>query len=133
MKRFNIFSVVAGAGLLIGPSMLVNARPAPEPQREEHARREYHFRTEDQARLRDHYRTNFREHDRIDVAHRPRFVVGGRLPGDFRARFHPFPEVLLRDLPAIPAGLEVGYVDGYAVVYDPVSLEIVEVLDVWPQ
>jgi len=38
-----------------------------------------------------------------------------------------------REFPPIPAGLEIGYLDGYAIVYDPATLEIVEVLDVWPQ
>jgi Ni/Co efflux regulator RcnB len=138
MTKTGFLTVLAGATLAVAPSMLAQPAQQDSEQRErarpeQQAKREYHFRTEDHARLREHYRTSFRDNDKIDVAHRPRFVVGGKLPGDFRVRFHPLPEVIVHELPAIPAGLEVGYVDGYAVVYDPVSLEIIEVLDVWPQ
>jgi hypothetical protein len=96
-------------------------------------RESINFRAEDQSRLREHCKTNFREHERIDVGKRPKLVVGGRLTGDWKGRIHPVPEVVYREFPAIPTGLEIGYLDGYAVVYDPVSLEIVEVLDVYPQ
>ncbi len=116
------------AALAIGPTVSA----APQDRREEHRNREYHFREGDAKKLREHYHANFRGNDRIEASHRARFVVGGKLPGDWKVRIHHVPEVVLRDMPAVPAGLEIGYLDGYAVVYDPVTLDIVEVLDVWP-
>jgi hypothetical protein len=129
MIRHRLLISAIGVGLAIAPTIV--ASPVPQ-ERRERAAREYHFREGDAQKLRDHYRANFRENDRIEAAHRARFVVGGRLPGDWKVRIHPVPEVVLRELPAIPAGLEIGYLDGYTVVYDPATLDIVEVLDVWP-
>ena len=136
MKTYSLLTIAFGASLAMVPYLSAAPQDGPaqrERARPEQAKREYHFRAEDQTRLREHYRTNFREHDRIDAAHRPSFVVGGRLPRDWKGRIHPVPEVVYREFPPIPAGLQIGYLDGYAVVYDPVTLEIVEVLDVWPQ
>jgi hypothetical protein len=42
---------------------------------------------------------------------------------------HAVPVALVRDLPAIPPGCAIGYIDGYCVVYDPGTLEIVDVVD----
>ncbi len=127
MIKHSLIATAIGAALAIAPIATV-AVAAPPLQERAH---EYHFRAGDQAKLREHYRGNFREGDHIDVAHRSGFRVGVRLGGDWRARIHPVPEVILRDLPPIPAGLAIGYLDGYAIVYDPETGEIVETLDVY--
>ena len=134
MKKYSLATSV-GAGLAIATFLAGYPAQAQERERprQEQAKREYHFRAQDQSRLRENYRSSFRERDHVDVAHRPHFTVGGRLPGDWRARIHPVPEAVYREFPTIPAGLEIGYLDGYAVVYDPATMEIVEVLDVMPQ
>src|SRR4051812_32185256 len=99
MKKYSLLTIAFGTALAIAPQLAAEPQRGGEERehaRSEHAKREYHFRTADQARLRDHYRTNFHDHDRIDVAHRPRFVVGGRLPGDWRGRIHPVPAAVYR-------------------------------------
>src|SRR5437016_1068028 len=116
MKKYSLLTVAVGASLAIAPYLSAQPPKASEHrehERSEQAKREYHFRTEDQARLREHYRTNFHDHDRIDAARRPHFVVGGRLPNDWKVRIHPVPEVVYREFPPIPAGLQLGYLDGY--------------------
>jgi hypothetical protein len=128
MMKHSILIIALGAGLAIAPTVSV-ATAAP-PQRER-AAAQYHFRAADQAKLREHYQGNFRENDHIDVAHRAGFRVGARLNGDWRARIHAVPEAIVGELPAIPAGLAIGYLDGYAIVYDPNTGEIVETLDVY--
>ena len=84
MIKQTLFIVALGAGLAIAPTVS-RAIAAPAPQR---ATAQYHFRAADQAKLRDHYRGNFRENDHIDVANRAGFKVGMRLSGDWRARIH---------------------------------------------
>lgn len=91
----------------------------------DHRRAEYHFRREDGARLREHYR----EIDRVDMHRRERFVAGERLPGDWRRRLRPVPEVVVRELPPPPRGYAFGYFDGFCVVYDPNSGYIADVID----
>lgn len=59
----------------------------------------------------------------------PHFAAGDHLPGNWRAEIRPVPKNVIAELPAIPAGLAVGYYDGYAVVYNPNTGVIVEVLD----
>lgn len=95
-----------------------------QARREEH-RPEYHFREEDSPKLREQYK----EIDKVDRGHREHFVVGGRLPGDWRHHIRPVPVEVIHELPPIPAGYEVGYYDGYAVVYDPATGYTLEVLD----
>ena len=99
MIKHKLIVSAIGVALAIGPT----AFGAPQERREERRSHEYHFREGDAQKLRVHYRANFRENDRIEAAHRARFVVGGRLPGDWKVRIHRMPEVVLRELPAIPA------------------------------
>src|SRR4051794_26367359 len=99
MQKNSLLTIAFGMVLATAPQLAAAPQRGPEERehaRSEHARREYHFREADQARLRDHYRANFHHRDHIDVSHRPRFVVGGRLPGDWRARFHPVPASVYR-------------------------------------
>lgn len=121
MKTRLIVSVLGAALVAVTPVPALLGAP---PQHREQ-KREYHFRQEDAGRLREHYKG--RSH--VDWNHREHFVAGGHLPGDWRRRIEPVPRVVLRELPPIPAGLSIGYINGYCVVYDPVTLEIVDVLD----
>ncbi|HLW76950.1 MAG TPA: hypothetical protein VKS01_08185 [Bryobacteraceae bacterium] len=135
MKTY-LLALTVSAGLAL-PLSISYAAPQQEAQREaqpaqrEQGKREYHFRTQDQAKLREHYRANFKTGDKVDMDHRVHFRAGEKLPEGWRDRLHPVPEVVMQDLPPIPAGMEIGYLDGYAVVYDPAAGEIVEVLDVY--
>jgi hypothetical protein len=128
MKSVSLIAVALGAGLVFGPP----AGSAQERERQDqHAQRNYHFTPEASSKLREHYQTNVRSHDRIDTAHRAGFVVGGHLPNGWRGRVHAVPSAILAEIGPIPAGCAVGFLDGYAVVYDPVTGEIVETLDVY--
>jgi len=103
-------------------------RPEHQDERargEERQKPEYHFRQEDNQRLREHYK----DINKVDRAHREHFVAGGHLPEDWRRHIRPVPAVVIRELPPIPAGYVAGYYDGYAVVYDPNTGVILEVLD----
>src|SRR5258708_2593922 len=107
MRTSSLVIIALGAGLAVAPNLAANPQQAAEqPQgarpEQVQVKREYHFRTEDQPRLREYYVTNFREHDRIEVAKRPRLVIGARLTGDWKASIHPVPEVVYRELPAVP-------------------------------
>jgi hypothetical protein len=130
MTKHSFLAIALGAGLAIGPTVGANPLQGPE-QREQRQSKEFHFSPEASSKLREHYKTNFREHDKVDVGHRAGFTVGGRLPDGWKGRIHAVPSAMLAEIGAIPAGLAVGYLDGYAVVYDPGSGEIVEVLDVY--
>lgn len=101
-----------------------DAKDRREDRADEHAR-EYHFRQEDGARLREHYK----KIEHVDVAHRAALVTGARLPGDWRRRIHPVPAAVIRELAPPPPGYVFGYLDGYCVVYDPTTLLIADVID----
>src|SRR5262245_54516117 len=131
-KRFLTFSLgIAGAAFAAAQEReREKARDRERESRErendrEHRRAEYHFRHEDGARLREHYR----EIDRVHIHRRVRFVAGERLPGDWRRRLRPVPEVVIRELPPPPPGYAFGYFDGYCVVYDPSTGYIADVID----
>src|SRR5882724_2002414 len=99
MTKHNLLTFALGVGLATASYLSAQPQRAPERGRSEQAKREYHFRAEDQAHLREHYRSNFHEHDRdrVDVGHRARFVVGGHLPRDWKARVHPVPAAIYRE------------------------------------
>jgi hypothetical protein len=61
--------------------------------------------------------------------YRDHYVAGGHLPDDWKNHMHAVPAALIRELPPIPAGCAIGYIDGYCVVYVPATLEIVDVID----
>lgn len=128
--------------LLTAVTMAVTAFLLPNPARsqdrgdhrqegrehgDEARRPEYHFKPENRATLREHYK----ELGRVDANHREHFVAGANLPGDWRHHIRPVPRAVLGELPAIPAGYLVGYYDGYAVVYDPRTGYILETLDLY--
>jgi hypothetical protein len=130
MTKHSFLAIALGAGLAIGSTAFANPFQGPE-QREQRQSKEFHFSPEASSKLREHYQSNFRAKDKVDVAHRAGFTVGARLPDGWKGRIHAVPSAVLADIGPIPAGLAVGYLDGYAVVYDPGTGDIVEVLDVY--
>ena len=66
---------------------------------------------------------------RMGVAHRHHFYVGGFFPFNYMAYMQPIPHDLMVYLPPIPVGYDVGYYDGYCLVYDPQTLQIISVID----
>jgi len=130
MKKLHTAALVLGlAGFALSPAASAFTQERHDEQRdqrdEHHDRAEYHFRQEDGAKLRQHYNRI----DHVDVHHRPEYVTGGHLPSDWRKRIHPVPEAVVRELPPPPRGYVFGYMDGYAVVYDPRALVIADVID----
>jgi hypothetical protein len=63
--------------------------------------------------------------------HRNHFFIGGYFPRIFLDRIQPIPAGLMVDLPPVPPEYEIGYYDGYCLVYDPNSSEIVGVIDLY--
>lgn len=86
----------------------------------------YRFRSNDRARLHSYYMSQLRGINRAD---RPVFVVGGYFPYEEIEYLSPLPPDLYGTLPPPPPGYEIGYCDGYVVVYDPVTYFIVSVID----
>lgn len=50
----------------------------------------------------------------------------GQLPRGWERRIQPFPYQVERSLPPVPAGCTRGYVDGYAVVYQPRTRMVID-------
>jgi len=68
---------------------------------------------------------------RVDRVQRPYLSVGSYLwPSDLD-RMRQIPPDLLAYLPQVPAGYAIGYYDGYCLVYDPYSLMIVGMIDLY--
>jgi hypothetical protein len=63
--------------------------------------------------------------------HRHYFRVGGYLPPMVVDRIQPVPNDLMVYLPPVPPELEVGYYDGYCLLYDPYTLEVFSVIDLY--
>jgi len=67
----------------------------------------------------------------IRQVHRHRLFVGGYMPRVYLANLQPIPPRLMTYLPPVPLGYEVGYFDGYCLVYDPDTLIVVSVFDLY--
>jgi Ni/Co efflux regulator RcnB len=128
---------LAAAGFLCLPVVSAYAY-TPQDHRDDHAQaqhgnehaQQYHFRQQDTQKLRQHYnQTNYRH--QVDASHRAHLVRGGHLPSDWHAHIHPLPPQYVRELPPPPAGYLMGYYDGYAVVYNPNTGLILEVVNVY--
>jgi hypothetical protein len=125
MKTQFILATVAAVGLLVPATY---ASPIPQEREQKEApKAQYHFRQEDAAKLRE----NYKGIEKVDRNSRPHFVAGGHLPDGWRARISPVPTTVIAELPAIPAGYVAGYIDGYAVIYDPNTGVIVDVIDLY--
>jgi hypothetical protein len=86
----------------------------------------YSFRPNDRAYLLRHYRNHLRS---IQRARRPRLIIGGFFPYGDIGYLSPLPPTLYGYLPPPPPGYQMGYFDGYVVVYDPITYFIANVID----
>lgn len=125
-----VMIAASAAAMASGPALFALPNPSPQERHEEaHAKaeehHEYHFRHEDAAKLRQHYK----KIEHVDVAHRTAFVAGAHLPENWHGRMHAVPVAVIRELPPAPPGYVFGYIDGYCVVYDPATLLIADVID----
>lgn len=86
----------------------------------------YQFRPNDRGSLLRFYQARLRY---INRARRPVFAVGGFFPyGDIQY-LSPLPPSLYGTLPPPPPGYQMGYFDGYVVVYDPISYLVADMID----
>ena len=104
------------------------SRPGRPPQwgRPPQLRPNYQFRPTDRDYLRRHYRNRF---SYINRARRPRFTIGGYFPYGDIGYLTPLPPNVYGYLPPPPPGYQMGYWDGYVVVYDPLTYFIANVVD----
>jgi hypothetical protein len=65
----------------------------------------------------------------VNRAHRPDFHPGSPIAAAYRPYITPVPADVRRGLPPPPSGYQIGYYQGYSVVYNPVSYVILSVLD----
>ena len=86
----------------------------------------YNWRPSDRAWLRQRYR---RRLGYINRASRPIFTVGGYFPFADIGYLSPLPSDVYGYLPPPPPGYQMGYWNGYVVVYDPVTYFIVNLID----
>ena len=102
-----------------------HARP-PQWGRPPQSRPSYSFRPSDRDRLRRYYAARIRA---INRARRARFIVGGYYPYADIGYLQPIPPDVYGYLPPPPPGYQMGYYDGYVVVYDPVTYFITNLID----
>jgi Ni/Co efflux regulator RcnB len=86
----------------------------------------YHFRAADRAYLQRHYQSSLRT---VRVDRRPYFAPGQVIPQAYRSHVAVLPPHLRHRLPPPPRGYQVGYYQGYSVVYDPLTFGVLSVLD----
>jgi hypothetical protein len=65
----------------------------------------------------------------INRARRLRLAVGGYYPYADIGYLHPVPPDVYGYLPPPPPGYQMGYYDGYVVVYDPITYFIANLVD----
>jgi len=90
----------------------------------------YGWRPNDRTWLHRYYLRNLAY---INMANRPVFAVGGFFPYAYIPYITPAPPAVYSYLPPPPPGYQVGYYDGYVVVYDPVTYFIANVIDLMQQ
>jgi hypothetical protein len=114
------------------PPVRPPVRPGRPPQwgRPPASRPSYGWRPGDRAWLHRYYARNL---GYINLATRPRFVVGGFFPFAFIPYITPVPAPVYSYLPPPPPGYQMGYYDGYVVVYDPATYFIANVIDLVQQ
>ena len=118
----------------LGAAGLSQAQQPGHDQRHEQRRgddhgpdQHYEFRDTDRDQLRRHYDGDLK---RVDRNRRPDFHAGQPVPNSYRGKIKPLPQNVRRGLPPPPRGYQMGYYGGYAVVYDPVSFTILQVMDI---
>jgi len=80
------------------------------------------FRDEHLVVIRDYYRPR-----PLPPGIEKKLYRTGRLPPGWEKKIQPFPVVLERRLPPVCVGCSRGYIDGYAVIYQPQSRAIIDV------
>ncbi|MCU1322640.1 MAG: hypothetical protein JWM43_2289 [Acidobacteriaceae bacterium] len=65
----------------------------------------------------------------INMARRPVFSIGGYFPYGDIGYMTPLPVALYGQVPPPPPGYQMGYYDGYVVVYDPLTYFIANLID----
>ena len=80
------------------------------------------------SRLRSYFREDLRQ---VNRWHRRPLFVGTYFPHRHRMYIRPIPRGLMRYLPPVPRRYAMGYFDGYCLVYDPRTLLIVSVVDLY--
>jgi hypothetical protein len=63
--------------------------------------------------------------------HRHHFYVGGYFPSMYLPYMQPIPIDLLEYLPPVPPGYDIGYFDGYGLVYDSNTLRVLSAIDLY--
>lgn len=63
--------------------------------------------------------------------HRHHLYVGGFFPFTYLPEMQLIAYDLMEYLPPVPAGYAMGYYDGYGLVYDPQTLQIVSLIDLY--
>ena len=86
----------------------------------------YQFRPNDRSALHRYYASRLRY---INRARRPVFSIGGYFPYGDIGYLSSIPAALYGQLPPPPVGYQMGYFDGYVVVYDPLTFFIANVVD----
>jgi hypothetical protein len=86
----------------------------------------YSFRGNDRAYLHRYYLGRLGAINRLN---RPRFIIGGFFPYAYISDLSPLPPDVYGYLPPPPPGYDMGYYDGYVVVYDPLTYFIANVID----
>jgi hypothetical protein len=65
----------------------------------------------------------------INRSRRPVFTAGSYYPYTDIVYLQPVPQDVYGDLPPPPPGYQMGYYDGYVIVYDPITYFIVNLID----
>jgi len=95
-------------------------RPAPNAH--------YRFRQQDVPRLKQHFQSQLAH---VDRNNRPHIVAGGSLQGNWQTYIVPVPTEVITYLPPVPEGYQLGFYDGYIIVYDPYSGLVLDVIDLF--
>jgi hypothetical protein len=123
------------------------AHPTPKPNHEKeteekktNTKETEHKQTQTRTHQNVHYtvqsknvtvvKTHYREElTHVDRGHRPHWAVGGFIDRGQITYIQPVPAEVIVGFPAAPSGLIWGYWEGYCILYDPNTLEIVYVID----
>lgn len=98
-------------------------RDRDDDDRERHRKyRDDCFRDEHLAVIHDYYRPRA-----LPPGLEKKFYRTGQLPPGWEKKIQPFPEVVERRLPPVCAGCARGYMDGYAVIYQPRTRVIIDI------
>ena len=86
----------------------------------------YYFRDDDNRWLRNYYRDDMR---RVDRSRRLSLVVGMPMTSGYHRYMRPFSSDIYLQVQQPPPGYEIGYYDGYSVVYDPATGTVLSFID----